>query len=172
LNASHPRLLRACRRRYKTYQKALDAAGIDYAEVARVTGRSLSAEEIIKRLQDLFEKGKDLRYSPMARNYPRILNASRTRFGTYAAAMHAARLDYPPMAPIRHWTAAIVIKTLRELNRRKADLRVRQIKRTHLPLYEAARHYFGDYLSAVRAAKIDYDEVVRRQLRSAGRPLA
>jgi hypothetical protein len=165
MTVQHPRLQRACRRQFSTYRKALEAADIAYAEVARITSPYLPAAQIIQQLQDLFEKGKDLRYSKMEREHPRLLNASRTRFGSYAAAMKAAKLDYPPIAPMRHWTAAVVIKTLRHLNRRNMDLRWRTVRRTHLPLYEAARHYFGNYLSAVRAAGIDYDAMVRRSLR-------
>jgi len=165
MTVHHPRLQRACRRQFSTYRKALEAAEIPYAEVARITAPFLPAAKIIERLQDLFERGKDMRYSKMAVEHARLLNASRTRFGSYAAAMKAAKLEYPPAAPIRHWTAAIVIKTLRQLNRRNVDLRWRTLRQTHLPLYEAARHYFGNYLSAVHAAGIDYDAMVRRCLR-------
>jgi hypothetical protein len=165
LIVSHPRLLRACRRQFSTYREALQAARIPYAEVARVTEPALLPVQIVEQLQELFEEGKDLRYSKMAVNHPRIINSARARFGTYANAMRAARLDYPPLAPVRHWTAAIVIKNLRELERRETDLRMRAVRRKHLPLYEACRHYFGNYPSAVRAAGIDYDAMVQRQLR-------
>jgi hypothetical protein len=165
LSDHHPRLQRACRRQFKTYRKALDAAGIPYAQIARITSPFLPAPQIIQQLQDLFERGKDMRYSKMEKEHPRLLNASRTRFGSYAAAMEAAKLAYPPTAPMRHWTAAVVVKTLRQLDHRDVDLRWRSLRRTHVPLYEAARHYFGNYLSAIRTAGIDYDAMVQRQLR-------
>jgi hypothetical protein len=38
--------------------------------------------------------------------------------------------------------------------------------KTHrLPLYEAARYYFGSYTNAVRVAGINYDAIVRKHLR-------
>jgi hypothetical protein len=165
LQLDHPQLYRASGRRFSTYRKALEAAGIAYAGVARVTSPCLPAPQVIEQLQDLFEKGKDMRYSRMAIEHPRLLNASRRRFGSYVAAMKSAKLDYPPAAPMRHWTAAIVINTLRELNCGQVDLRLRMMKRTRLPLYEAARHYFGNYPCALRAAGIDCDVVERQCLR-------
>jgi hypothetical protein len=164
LMAHHPRLLQACRRRFGTYRAALQAAAIPYAEVARVTAPPLSSEQIIQRLRDLFERGKDMRYSKMAQNHPRLLNAARTRFGSYQAAMTAAKLSYPPTPPIRHWTAGLVLKTLRQLHRRDADLRYRVVKETRVPLFQAACHYFGSYLAAVRNAGIDYSRMVDAQL--------
>ena len=165
LMADHPRLLQACRRRFGSYSAALNAAAIPYAEVARVTAPALSSAQIVQRLQDLFERGKDMRYSKMAENYPRILNASRSHFGSYQAAMAAAKLSYPPTPPIRHWTGDLVLKTLQHLHRRNADLRFRVVKETRIPLFQAACHYFGGYLSAVRNAGIDYSQMVDAQLR-------
>jgi hypothetical protein len=164
LMAAHPRLLQACRRRFGTYRAALQAAGIPYAEVCRVTAPPMAAEQVVQRLQGLFEHGKDMRYSKMAQSHPRLLNAARTRFGSYQAAMIAAKLSYPPTPPIRHWTADLVLKTLRQLERRGADLRFRVVKETRVPLFQAACHYFGSYLAAVRNAGIDYSQMVDAQL--------
>ncbi len=164
LSNNQHRLLQACRRRFGSYKRALDAAGIRYGEVARVTAPPLSPAEIIAWLKDLFERGKDLRYSKLAEYNPRLLEAARHAFGTYAAAVNAAGFDYPPAPPMRHWTAVLVRKTLKDLHRKHADLRYRQFRKSRLPLFEAARHYYGTYLNAVKAAGIDYTEMVAGQL--------
>jgi hypothetical protein len=165
LAETNHRLLQATRRQYGSYKKALEAAGIAYGKVARVTAPPLPAEQITSWLKDLFEAGRDLRYSHLARQNPRLLEAARRRFGSYQAAINAAGLDYPPAPPMKHWTPTLVLKTLKDLRRRKIDLRFRQLREARLPLFEAAKHYFGTYLAAVKAAKIDYDEVVSEQLR-------
>jgi hypothetical protein len=156
------RLLRACRRRFGSYRLALDAAGISYGEV--VMPPSMTAEEIIAKLTDLFERGRDLRYSHLRDTNRRLLEASRRVFGSYQKAVNAAGLDYPPAPPMRHWTAPLVLKTLKELHRRHADLRYRQFRKARLPLFEAARHYFGTYLGAIKLAGIDYSAMVSEQL--------
>jgi len=156
------RLLRACRRRFGSYRKALDAAGISYGEV--VMPPAMTAAEIIAKLSELFERGKDLRYSHLRDSNRRLLEASRRVFGSYEKAIVAAGLDYPPAPPMRHWTANLVLKTLKDLHRKHADLRYRQFRKARLPLFEAARHYFGTYLGAIKLAGIDYSEMVCEQL--------
>lgn len=165
LRKAHPYLLRVCERRFGCYRKAVTAAGIEYDSVARTLAKPMPAETVIIRLKSLCERGKDLRYGAMAKSEPRLLDAARRRFGTYRAAVEAAGIAYPPLPPLRHWTEPLVLQTLRELNRADVDLRYASIKRCYLPLYEAARHYFGNYTNAVRQAGIDYDAVVRRHLR-------
>ncbi len=165
LEAHWPQLLRACRRQFGCYRRALQAAGIDYAQVARVTAPPLSPEQILYRLQHLEEQSADMRYKPMERKHPRLFNSARYRFGSYRAAMEAAGLEYPPLPPLRHWTRPLVLRMLRELDRQEADLRFRTMRKRHLPLFEAARHYFGTYLTAVKEAGIDYDQMVQEQLR-------
>ncbi len=164
LAASHPKLIRACRRRFGTYAKALSAAGIPYARVARVTRPPLSKEQIVKMIAQLFDHGVDLRYSAMYRKNPRLVDAARGRFGSYGKAVEAAGIDYPAPPQLRHWTARNVLAALRKLHHQGKDLRFRQFRAKHLPLFEAARHYFGTYLEAIKRAKIDYDAMVQQQL--------
>ena len=165
LRNTRPYLFRVCGRRFGNYRKAITAAGIEYTSVARILHRPMPADEVKGRLQTLFERGKDLRYGAMSRCEPRLLEAARRRFGSYRAAVEAAGIAYPPLQPLRHWNEPMVLKTLRELNRAGVDLRYARMKRGYLPLYEAARYYFGKYTNAVQQAGIDYDAVVRRHLR-------
>ena len=162
LTGKKQRLLRACRRRFGSYRRALDAAGIAYGEV--VTPPPMTADEITTKLSNLFERGRDLRYSQLRETNRRLLDASRRVFGSYQKAIRAAGLDYPPAPPMRHWTAQLVLKTLKELHRKNVDLRYRHFRKARLPLFEAARHYFGTYLGAIKVAGIDYSEMVARQL--------
>lgn len=164
LRKTRPYLFRVCGRRFGCYRKAVAAAGIEYTSVARILHPPMPAEQVISRLQVLFERGKDLRYGSMARCEPRLLEAARRRFGTYRDAVEAAGIAYPPLPPLRHWTEPLILRTLRDLNRAGVDLRFSFMKRCYLPLYEAARYFFGAYTNAVREAGIDYDDVVRRQL--------
>jgi molybdenum-dependent DNA-binding transcriptional regulator ModE len=162
LMENNPQLLRACRRQMGSYQLALKAAGIPYEAV--VYPPSMTADEVVNRLTSLFERGHDLRYSYLRRYSGKLFNAARKCFGTYEAAVNAAGLDYPPSPPIRHWTAPLVLKHLTEMHRGKTDLRRRQFRKSNLPLYQAAVHYFGSYQSAVKKAGIDYRQMATEQL--------
>ena len=169
LRKYRPYLFRVCGRRFGCYRKAVAAAGIEYASIARILHRPLPAPQVVSRLQALFERGKDLRYTAMARCEPRLLEAARRRFGSYRAAVEAAGIAYPPLQPLRHWTEPLVLRTLRDLHRAGVDLRYAYMKRCYLPIYEASRYYFGSYTNAVREAGIDYARVVQTQLRQARR---
>jgi hypothetical protein len=158
----NPQLLRACRRQMGSYQLALNSAGIAYEAV--VYPPSFTAEEVVTRLTSLFERGRDLRYSHLRQHSGKLFNAARKCFGSYQAAINAAGLDYPPAAPMRHWTAALVLKSLTELHGEKSDLRWRQFRKSNLPLYQAAIHYFGSYQSALKSAGIEYRRMATEQL--------
>ena len=164
IGIDNPKLVRACRRRFGTYAKALGAAGIPYSRVARTTKPPLAKDQIVKMLARMFDHGVDLRYSAMYKKNARLVDAARGRFGSYGQAVEAAGIDYPPAPQLRHWTARNVLAAMRKLHHQGKDLRFRQFRSQHLPLFEAARHYFGTYLEAVKRAKIDYDEMVQQQL--------
>jgi len=158
-----PYLVRAAARRFGSYRRAVEAAGVDYLSIARVLARPMPPHEVIARLQALQQRGKDLRYSAINRTEPRLLNAARQRFGSYQEAMQAAGIAYPPLPPLRHWTEKLVLNTLLDLHARGEDLRYRAVKKHRLPLYEASRYYFGSYVNAVRVAGIRYTRMAASQ---------
>jgi hypothetical protein len=110
-----------------------------------------------------------MRYNALHKTEARLLNAARRRFGNYEAALRAAGIAYPPIAPLRHWTEALVLKSLNSLHRADADLRYATVKKYRVPLFEAARYYFGSYPNAIRVARLDYDSIVRRALKAESR---
>ena len=156
MRSTKPYVVRVAARRFGSYRKAVEAAGFDYLSIGRVLARAMAAHEVIARLQALQQRGKDLRYAAIHQAEPRLLNASRRRFGSYAEAMKAAGIAYPPLPPLRHWSEKLVLNTLLDLHGRGEDLRYRAVKAHRLQLYEAARYYFGSYTNAVRVAEIRY----------------
>jgi len=103
----------------------------------------------------------------------RIPDAAKRLFGSLEAAAHAAGLSYARPQPqhnrrgIGHWTEELVVQTLRDLHRDGLDLRHRHMKERCLPLFFAAKHFFGSYVNAVRLAGIDYLEMSQAQLTKA-----
>jgi hypothetical protein len=156
MRSERPYLVRVAARRFGSYRRAVEAAGVDYTSIARVLARPTLPHQVIARLQALQQRGKDLRYSAINRAEPRLLNAARQRFGSYQKAMQAAGIAYPPLPPLRHWSEKLVLNTLLDLHSRGEDLRYRAVKTHRLPLFEAARYYFGSYVNAVRVAGIRY----------------
>jgi hypothetical protein len=57
----------------------------------------------------------------------------------------------------------MVLSTLRDLHARGEDLRYRSVKTHRLPLYEAARYYFGTFTNALRVADVQYRPMATAQ---------
>jgi hypothetical protein len=159
-----PYLPRVARQLFGSYAAAAKAAGIAPSALKPPPFRLWSPQNIITRLQQMEAAAVPLYTSKVVATTPGLYRAALRTFGSYRAALKAAGLSYPPPM-LRHWTERLVLKTLRDLHRSGSDLRYNAIKKRFLPLYEAARHYFGQYTNAVRVAGIDYDAMVQAQLK-------
>jgi metal-sulfur cluster biosynthetic enzyme len=169
LRQARPSFVHVCARRFGSYRQALDAAGIEYATVARCPAPAMTAQDVIRTLRWLSDKGADIRWRALEHTNPRLLRAANRRFGSYRAAVQAAGIIYPPKKPLSHWTEPRVLQSLRDLYEQGADLRHRSMKLKHMPLFAAAQYYFGSYTNAVAQAQIDYYQVVKRHLPSTAR---
>lgn len=159
-----PYLPRAAKQLYGSYPAAARAAGIDAVALSPPPYRFWSTQRVIEALQQLHQENKPLYPARLIAARPYLYRVAVRRFGTYRKAIEAAGLEYP-VRPKRHWSEPLVLKTIRDLHQERADLRHAPIKKKRLPLYEAARYYFGTYVNAVRVAGIDYNKVVKRHLR-------
>jgi hypothetical protein len=157
-------LLKAARQLIGSYKAAARAVGIKPSALCPPPFRKWSPDRVIEELQQMNEAGEDLHTMQLLVRRPSFYRTCCRRFGTYRKALSAAGIAYPPKA-IRHWTEPVVLQSLRDLYRTGEDMRHRRVKRRHLPLYEACRHYFGTYVNAVRVAGINYDKMVERLLR-------
>jgi hypothetical protein len=157
-------LPRAARQLYGTYHAAARVAGIKRSALQPPDYRYWSPEKIIETLQAMHAANQPLYPTRLLATQSYLYRVARKRFGTYRKAIEAAGLEYP-IRPLRHWSESLVLKTLRELHEEGADLRHAVVKKKRLPLYVAARYYFGTHVNAVRVAGINYDVMVRKHLR-------
>jgi len=159
-----PYLPRAAKQLFGSYPAAARAAGIKLSLLQPPEYRFWSPERVIEALKKLNAENKPLYPAKLLETQPYLFRVAGKRFGSYRKALEVAGIDYP-VRPLRHWSESLVLKTIRELNAEGADLRYSPAKKNRLPLYEAARYYFGNYINAVRVAGIDYDAVVKKHLR-------
>jgi len=119
-------------------------------------------ESVVRALQRLRSEGADLSSSRLRYSHPTLLSAAKRRFGSYAAAVRAAGIDYSQICRLQYWTKKRVLAELRQRHREGIDLSHVALGRTDRPLLSAAEQYFGNYRSAIRAAGIDYQKVSKR----------
>jgi hypothetical protein len=85
-----PRLVRAACAQFGTWQAALDAAGLGEVPVPRAL---LSPQEVRQGLQARHRRGRPMTAVATQREEGRLVYAACKHFGTWKAAMRAARLD-------------------------------------------------------------------------------
>ncbi|HDQ99424.1 MAG TPA: hypothetical protein ENN51_03965 [candidate division WOR-3 bacterium] len=89
---SYRGLVGAAAVRYGSWGQAIRAAGLDYTKIKRQ--REWSKKVIVRELRRLRREGVDLSTTTEVRKKCRVLHAAAVRyFGSWAAAMRAARLE-------------------------------------------------------------------------------
>jgi hypothetical protein len=76
---NHKSLYMAALKRFGSWGKAVQAAGINYREIR--LRRSMTREEIKKAIIELYRKGTDLSYTNMRANYQYLLAAGMKKLG-------------------------------------------------------------------------------------------
>ena len=60
------------------------------------------------------------------------------------------------------WSNEKIVETIQELRKQNIDISASNISKNHIPLFTAAcsRRYFSSWANAVKAAGIDYDQIL------------
>ncbi len=159
-----PYLTRAAKQLFGSYPAAARSVGIKASALRPPEYRRWSPQRVLEALQEMHAQSKPMYPTKMLATKPYLFRVAGKRFGTYRKAIEEAGLEYP-VRPLRHWSEKLVLQTIRDLHKEGADLRYSPVKKNRLPLYEAARYYFGTYINAVRVAGLNYDRIVKKHLR-------
>jgi hypothetical protein len=162
---THKELFCAARIRLGSWRKAVESIGLDYQSIRRAN--EWSHQAIIDKLRELHSAGADLRPTVIQKEHIPLSGAVQRYFGTLSLALEAAGLPHAEghSRGLNHWTRSLVVQSLRELHNEGCDLRLRHMKRTHQPLFFAAKELFGLYTNAISEAGIDYWEMSQVQLK-------
>lgn len=169
---SNQPLLSAAAYHFGSYRKAIESAGIDYAQITRRP--RWTRQSIIQLIKISRRKGEDLNWASVTRRRDELGKAAFASlqprlFGTWDRALHAAGLDAEDVSCYRSWSRNDILFNLRELHQAGEPLNSGAIQSEDPGLHAAAVRYFGSYDAALRAAKINPDSVRRRQTWTPGR---
>ena len=156
---------------FGSYRKAVERAGIDYAAVTRRPRWDKAA--IIRLIKEARRKGQDLHWSAVTTRRDELAKAAFASlqprlFGSWDRALHGAGLDADEVNRYRKWTKNSIVFELRQRLRDHEPLNSGAIQRDDPGLHAAAVRHFSNYDEALRAARLDPDEV--RQRRSWQKP--
>jgi len=150
------KLLRAARWHCGTWAAAVEMAGFDYASVRLQPYTRRTKRQTLDELQQLASDHPEWTFVNLYRHG--IYGAVRLYFGSLKAALAAARLkDWPKQGRWR-WSRAAILNAIRQRRAVGLSLAGRNVS----GLARAARHYFGSWHAALRAASVPEHELPKR----------
>ncbi len=160
-------LVSAAAYHFGSYRKAVEKAGIDYAEVSRRP--RWTKPLIIKLIKNAKRKGEDLHWSAVTKRRDELGKAAfaslqRRLFGQWDRALHAAGLDADEISRYRRWDRNGIVFELKSRWQQDDALNSGAIQRDDPGLHAAAVRHFGSYDAALRAARLD-PEALRMRTR-------
>jgi len=150
-----PLLCLAARRRFGSYQAALEKFGLNYKILGiRECSKRWSQKMILKEIEDLLRQGKSL--NPIKNKA--LYQAATKYFGSYRKALERVGLNYGTLGireSSRKWSKEKIIKELKKIWKAGEPMNPHHLAMHHLALLHAARRYFGSYDKAIEAAGIN-----------------
>jgi hypothetical protein len=159
-------LVSAAAYHFGAYRRAVERAGIDYAQVLRRPRWTKQA--IIALIKAARRKDDDLHWSAVTKRRDELGKAAfaslqQRLFGSWDRALHAAGLDADDVNRYRKWDKERVIWELRSRWRDHEPLNSGAIQREDPGLHAAAVRHFAGYDEALRAARLDPERVRERR---------
>jgi hypothetical protein len=159
-------LVSAAAYHFGSYRKAVERAGIDYADVIRRP--RWTKQKIIALIKQAKRSGQDLHWSAVTKRRDELGKAAFASlqprlFGRWDRALSAAGLDADEVSRYRKWDKSSVVFELKARNAEDEPLNSGAIQKDDSGLHAAAVRHFGSYDRALRAAKVDPDAVRRRR---------
>jgi len=159
-------LLSASAYYFGSYRKAVERAGIDYAEVIRKPRWTKLL--IIKMIKQARRDDEDLNWSSVSRRRDELGRASfaaiqERLFGSWDRALHAAGLDADQISRYRKWNPSTIVAELKERYSDDEALNSGALQREDPGAHAAAVRHFGTYDNALKAAGFKPERLRQRR---------
>ena len=150
-------LVSAAAYHFGSYRNAVEAAGIDYAEIVRRPRWTRAS--IIKLIKDSRRKNEELHWSSVTKRRDTLGKAAFASlqprlFGSWDRALHAAGLDADEVNRYRKWNRNTITAELKSRYRDGEQLNSGALQKDDPGLHAAAVRYFEMYDKALLAAKL------------------
>jgi hypothetical protein len=141
-------------RLFGSWDRALTAAGLDADDVNRY--RKWNRESVVFDLKSRSKDHEPLNSGAIQREDPGLHAAAVRHFGSYDAALRAAKIDPQKVRERKRWDKAAVIKALKSAKKLGKQLSDSVIRRDQPALYGAAVRMFGSFTAARTAAGVKF----------------
>lgn len=159
-------LVSAAAYHFGSYRRAVEAAGIDYADVLRRP--RWTRQRIVQLIKHARRNKQDLHWSAVTQRGDELGKAAFASlqprlFGRWEKALKAAGLNADDVARYRKWSRSTITATLRARAKTSKPLNSGALQADDPGLHAAAVRHFGNYDTALRAAKVNPASVRRRR---------
>jgi hypothetical protein len=166
LGKSRQPLLSASAYHFGSYRRAVEEAGIDYANVLRRP--RWTRMRIIALIKAAKRKGEDLHWGAVITRKDEFGKAAfaslqKRLFGRWSRALHAAGLDADDVARYRRWDKNLIAFEIKSRAAEGDDLNSGAVQQEDPGLHAAAIRHFGSYDSALKRAKLTPGKIRRRK---------
>ena len=166
LARTHQSLVSAAAYHFGSYRAAVEAAGIDYAQITRRP--RWTKQRIVGLIRAAGDAGEDLHWSAVTRRKDELGKAAFASlqprlFGRWDAALTAAGLDAADISRYRRWGEPTILEELARRRQAGEPLNSGALQKADPGLHAAAVRYFGGFEDALRAAQIDPADHRRRR---------
>lgn len=154
-------------RLFGRWDKALQAAGLDADDVAIY--RKWDRPSILYELREMAREREPINSGAIQKQDPGLHAAAVRHFGSYDAALRAAKLDPADYRRRRRWTKEDVKRDLKALYKSRKRPTTASLRTTHSALYGAATRLFGGLPAALKAAGLSPTSLDKKPAKSANK---
>ena len=160
----YPSLYSMARNFYKSWNKAVQASGLDYDRIRKDRDNiSWSQEMVIEKIRLLAENKEKLSSKYNSINQKKLWNAANHYFFSWRNAVEAANINYENISEnVLDWSAEKVKSEILNIYNNELPLFAQYAKNNYVALYGAASTFHGGWKQAVRKAGLDYNQINKR----------
>jgi hypothetical protein len=156
----HYRLFKAAVKYFGSWEKALQAAGVNLPLSGLKTGkpRRLPKEKVLAEIHQWQAEGHSLRWHDVCLQNRELAVAAKTAFLSWRKALVAAGLRSAALTPTprRKWTRELVLAIIRERQQAGKSLERKNLRKEDPSLLHHASKYFESWKAAILAAAITF----------------
>jgi hypothetical protein len=140
-------------RLFGRWDRALTAAGLDPDDIARY--RKWNRSEIVFELRRRSQDDEAINSGALQQDDPGLHAAAVRHFGSYDAALIAARIDPGAVRRRKAWTPPVALAAVKQMMRAHPKWSNSAVRRQNPALYGACVRLFGSFAAAKAAAVFD-----------------
>lgn len=160
----YPSLYSMARNYYKSWNRAVQASGLDYNRIRKDKNNiSWSKEMVLEKIRLLADNKKILSSKYNSVNQKKLWNAANHYFYSWRNAVEAANINYENISEkILDWSAEKVKSEILNIYNNDLPLFASYAKNNYVALYGAASTFNGGWKQAVEKTGLDYSQINKR----------